>query len=159
MRRPCALICVLLFAAASISLLATSISTSDLDSCQSDLDGLRRIAADASEDARAKSKDLDECRENPDVYDLFHDGCRNRRSDYESALGDLESKMDDLDTRLHSVQSSCRYDFTLNKLSGPEAAQRSLCKSYRRFIGLGINAKKCGRAVRFHSGSWPRLTA
>jgi hypothetical protein len=82
-----------------------------------------------------------ECRENPDVYDLFHDGCRNRRSDYESALGDLESKMDDLDTRLHSVQSSCGYEFTLNKLSGPGAAQRSLCKSYRRFAGLGINAE------------------
>jgi hypothetical protein len=63
----------------------------------------------------------------------------------QSALSDLESKMDDLDSRLHSVQSSCGYEFSINRMSSLEAAQhrqeaarRRLCASYKGFIGLGM---------------------
>ncbi len=78
----------------------------DLDSCQDDLDRLRRRSADASEAAdKAKSRlsDLNSCKDNPEVYDIWHNGCRTLRSDYESAIGDLRSSMDDVDSSLHSV--------------------------------------------------------
>lgn len=120
--------------------LAQSVS---LGSCQDDLDSLKHKASDASDaaaSAKSKLDDLDQCRENPDIYDVFHDGCRNRRSDYESAIGDLQSSLDDVDTALHSVQSSCGYDFTLGKMTSVEAAQRSLCRSYRRLAALGVGA-------------------
>jgi hypothetical protein len=120
----------------------------DLDSCHDDLDRLRRIASeasDAAEGAQSKFKDFDDCKEDPELHDLLGDGCRSHRSDYESALSDLESKMDDLDSRLHSVQSSCGHEFTINRMSSPEAAQhhleaaqRRLCTSYKGFIGSAL---------------------
>ena len=100
----------------------------DLDSCHDDLDRLRRTASDASEaaeDADSKRRDFDDCEQDTD-------SCRSRRSDYESALGDLESKMDDVDSRLRSVQSSCGYEFTINRMSAGEASQRQLEASTRR---------------------------
>jgi hypothetical protein len=113
----------------------------DLDSCHDDLDRLRRTASDASdaaEDAHTKSDEVEDCRRDPQLHDLLGDGCSSRRSAYQSALSDLESKMDDLDSRLHSVQSSCGYEFTVNRMSSLEAAQRRLCTSYKRFIGSGM---------------------
>jgi hypothetical protein len=120
----------------------------DLDSCHDDLDRLLRTASDASdaaEDARSKSEEFEDCRRDPELHDLLGDGCRSLRSDDESALSDLESKMDDLDSRLHSVQSSCGYEFTINRMSSPEAAQhhleavqRRLCASYKTFLGSGM---------------------
>src|SRR5437667_8049320 len=120
----------------------------ELDSCHDDLDRLRRAASDASdaaEDADSKRKDFEDCKRDPDIYDLMRDGCHGRQSDYQSALSDLESKMDDLDSRLQSVQSSCGYEFSINRLSSLEAAerhqqaaQRRLCVSFQGFLGLGI---------------------
>jgi hypothetical protein len=83
--------------------------------------------------------DFDDCRRDPELHDLLSDGSRSRRSDFQSAQSDLESKMDDLDSRLHSVQDSCAYEFTLNRMSSLEAAQRRLCTSYRRFIAFGLS--------------------
>lgn len=123
--------------------------TLDLDSCHDDLDRLRRAASDASdqaENADSKRTDFQNCKRDPDVYDLLGDGCRRRSGDYQSALDDLESKMDDLDTRLRSVQSSCGYEFSINRMSSleaaqrrQEAAQRRLCVSFRGFLGLGMS--------------------
>ncbi len=120
----------------------------DLDGCHDDLDRLRRAASDASDaagDAKPKSDDFDDCKRDPEVHDLMGDGCRSRRSDFASALSDLEGKMDDLDGRLRSVQSSCGYNFTLNRLSGVEAAQyrleaskRRLCASLQGLVRSGI---------------------
>lgn len=45
----------------------------DLDSCHDDLDRLRRAASDASdeaEDADSKRTDFQNCRRDPDIYDL-----------------------------------------------------------------------------------------
>lgn len=120
----------------------------DLDGCHDDLDRLRRAASDASDaagDAKSKSDDFDDCKRDPEFHDLMGDGCRSRRGDFASALSDLESKMDDLDGRLRSVQSSCEYDFTLNRLSSVEAAQyrleaskRRLCTSLQGLVRSGI---------------------
>jgi hypothetical protein len=124
-------------------------------SCHDDLDRVRIAASDASdaaEEANSKSEELDDCKRDPDLHDLTGDGCRSRRNDYESAVTDLESKMDDLDSRLRSVQSSCAYEFTINRLSDLEAAKRHieasqrrlgaaqnrLCASIRNFVSLGI---------------------
>jgi hypothetical protein len=112
-----------------------------LGSCEDDLARLKKRASDASDAAQtAKSRldDLDECQRYPETYDTFHNGCRNRRSDYESAVNELQSNLDDVDTSLRSVQDSCGYDFTLGKMTSAQAAQRSLCRSYKRLISLGI---------------------
>lgn len=123
----------------------------DLDSCHDDLDRLRRGASDASdaaEEAKSKSDEFDDCKRDPELHDLLGDGCRSRRGDFASALSDLESKMDDLDSRLRSVQSSCGYDFTLNRLSSLEASQyrleaskRRLCTSLQALVRSGIPAE------------------
>ena len=120
----------------------------DLDACHDDLDRLRRTAADASDaanDAKSKFDDFEDCRRDPGVHDLMGDGCRSRRNDYESALSDLESKMDDLDSRVGSVQTSCEYEFTINRMSAVEASQRHLeaakrrlCASIKKLIVLGM---------------------
>ena len=124
----------------------------ELDSCHDDLDRVRRTASDASdtaEDAKSKSDELDDCKRAPQIYDLLRDGCRSRRSDYQSALSDLESRMDDLDSRLRSVQSSCGYEFTINKMSDLQAAQRHLeasqlrlCTSLKGLMSLGVPPDK-----------------
>jgi hypothetical protein len=120
----------------------------DLDSCHDDLDRVRRTASDASdsaEDANSKFDEFETCRRDPQFHDSRGDGCRSKGSDYQSAMSDLESKMDDLDGRLRSVQSSCGYEFSINRMSSleaaksrQEAAQRRLCASYKGFIGLGL---------------------
>src|SRR5579863_1767787 len=104
----------------AVTFIPSYVVASNFGSCRDDLDRLRKVAADASEaadHAQSKMEDYDDCRSDPQAHDLMSDGCRSQRSDYESAVSDLESKMDDLDSRLRDVQSSCGYDFSLNKLS------------------------------------------
>ena len=122
--------------------------TLDLDDCHDELDRLRRAASDASdaaEEGHSKRGEFEDCKRDRDTYDLMGDGCRSRWSDYQSALSDLESKMDDLDARLQSVQSSCGYEFSINRMSSLEAvqrhqqaAQRRLYVSFQGLLGLGM---------------------
>jgi hypothetical protein len=119
-----------------------------LDSCHDDLEQLHKVsleASEAAEDAKSKRDDLDDCRRNPETFDLMHDNCRSADSDYQSALSGLEGKMDDVDTRLRSIQDSCDYPFTINRLTSMEAAQRRLeasqrrlCTSYHHLTELGL---------------------
>jgi len=116
----------------------------ELDDCHDDLDQLRGTASDASdaaEDAQSKREEFEDCRRDS----VLRGGCRSQRSDYESALSDLESKMDDLDSRLQSVHTSCGYEFTINRMSAVEAAQRHvetakrrLCTSLKQLVRLGM---------------------
>lgn len=139
-----------------------------LDSCHDDLDQLRKKASEASEtadDAKSKREDLDDCRRDPEIYDLMHDNCRSVALDYESAVNDLEDKMDDVDSRLRSVQDSCGYQFTINKLNSYEAAQgrleaskRRLCASYHHLIDLGVPRDSALQACKAHGDEqWCRL--
>ena len=139
---------ILAWVVVAIRILTTSTTAHapslDLDSCHDDLDRLRRMsseASDAAEEAESKRNDFEDCERNPEL----HYGCRSQGSDYESALSDLESKMDDVDSRLQSVQSSCDYQFTINRMSGLEASQRRLeasklrlCNSLKKFLSLGM---------------------
>lgn len=123
----------------------------DWDSCHDDLDRTRRAASeasDAAEDLKSKNDDFEQCKRDPESYDHRGDGCRSLRSDYESAIGDLQSKMGDLDSRLRDVQSSCGYEFTINRMSAMEAskqhldaANQRLCTSYRSFMSIGLTAQ------------------
>jgi len=143
---------VLAWIVVAMGILTTSTAahapSQELDGCHDDLDRLRRTASDAS-DAAEKFDDFEDCSRNPELHDLLRNGCRSQRSDYESALNDLESKMDDLDSRLYSVQSSCGYDFTINRMSPVEASQRRLdaakrrlCTSLKEPMRLGIPPDK-----------------
>jgi hypothetical protein len=129
----------------TVTLLGTCIAAHhpsvDWGDCQDELDQAKQTAADASdaaEEVHSKLEDVDDCRENPDVYDLMRDGCRSQQSDYDSAIDDFRDKMDEFDTHIHSIQSSCAYEFTVNRISSTEAAQQRLCSSYRKLIVLGI---------------------
>ena len=120
---------------------AASAPEIDWGDCQDELDQMHTDASDASEaadDVKSKLEELEDCRRDPDTFDLMQDGCRSLRSDYESAVDDFQSKMDDVDSRVHSVQSSCNYEFTVNRLSASDAAQRRLCASYKKFLTLGL---------------------
>jgi hypothetical protein len=103
----------------------------DFDSCHDDLDRVRRAASDASdaaEEAQSKRRDIEDCTQDSES----RQGCHSQQSDYQSAVGDLESDMDDLDSRLRSVQASCEYEFTINLMSSSDASQRKLKSSQRR---------------------------
>lgn len=128
----------------SMFLAGAQSGSADWDSCHDDLDSARRAAADAADaaqEAHSKRTDFEDCKGDPETYDLMGDGCRSLRADYDSAASDAESALDDLDNRLHSVQDACGFEFTLNKLSPAEAAQkrldsanRRLCASYQNFL-------------------------
>ncbi|HXM61789.1 MAG TPA: hypothetical protein VN950_13110 [Terriglobales bacterium] len=123
-------------------------SVTSLGSCSDDLEKLHKVASEASEaanHAKSKGDDFDECRNDPQTYDLMHDRCKSLDDDYQSALSDLEGKMDEVDDSVRSVQDSCGYQFTINRLTPLEtsqkrleAAQRRLCTSYHNLIDLGI---------------------
>jgi hypothetical protein len=121
----------------------------DLDSCQDDLDRVRRAASDgsdAAEDAKRKHDEFESCTGDTQFHDRMGDGCRHRKSDYQAALVELESEMDTLDGRLRSVQDDCGYDFTFNRMSALEASQhrlessrRRLCTSLKQLVALGVS--------------------
>jgi septal ring factor EnvC (AmiA/AmiB activator) len=116
--------------------------TLDLDSCHDDLDRVRRAAADASEaadDAHTKQEDFETCKRD-------EERCAGQRSDLDSAISDVEDKMDTLDSRIRSTQDSCNYNFTVNRMSAMEASQRHLetskrrfCASLRKLVTLGVS--------------------
>src|ERR1700740_668399 len=118
-----------IFCAVLVTSTVAQTPTSISDSCHDDLDQLRKAASEASEvanDAKSKSDDFDDCERNPEIHDLMHDRCRRVGADYQSTLQDFQGKMDDLDTRLRSVQDSCDYHFTINRFTSVEVAQRRL---------------------------------
>jgi hypothetical protein len=137
-----------IFCAILITPIVAQTPAISLDSCHDDLDHLQKEASEASkaaDDAKSKRDDFDDCRQDPEMHDLMHDHCRSVAGDYESALNDFERQMDDVDTRLRSVQDSCDYQFTINKLTASEAAQRRLeaskrrlCASYHKLLDVGM---------------------
>jgi hypothetical protein len=137
-----------IFWATLITATAAQTPTIALGSCHDDLEQLHKASSEASEaagNAKSKSDDLDDCREHPEMYDLMHDHCKGADSDYQSALSDLEGKMDNVDDSLRSTQDSCGYRFTINRLTSLEAAQRRLeasqqrlCNSYHHLVELGM---------------------
>ena len=124
----------ILWKAAALLLLSANSYAQDWSSCASELDSLRRRASDASSVAqdmeykhgRLKSaeNDLRQCLSAPQVFDLLRDGCRSKRSDYESAksayasqLDSLKSRLDDVDSKIRNVSGSCGID--LSRTLGP----------------------------------------
>ena len=118
----------------------------ELDSCHDDLDRLRRIASDASDaagDTKSKADEFEDCRRDPESHDL---------------IGDLDS-------RLHSVHSSCGYEFTVNRMSDlestkrhAEASQRRLeaskgrfCASLQGLVSLGMPPDKALQMCKAHA--------
>lgn len=145
----CALLCVTLLG----TCVADYRSSVDWEGCQDDLDQAKQTAEDgseAAEEVHSKLNDFDECRENPDVYDLMQNGCKSQRDDYQSALDDFRDKMDDLDAKVRSIQGSCEYEFTLNRMSGTDAAQQRLCSSYRKLVTLGISPNNILQQCKQH---------
>lgn len=130
---------------------AGSVLAADWDSCQDDLNRLRRRASNASdaaesvksqaEELKEKREELEQCRSFPRVYDLFRDGCRSLRSDYESARSsyeaaksDLESHLDDVATAIRSVELSCSYSFRGARIAPAGDSFCRLLQGYKRTL-------------------------
>lgn len=143
-------------ATAMLSLVTATAMAQDWSSCASDLDDLRRRADDASNVAeetdskqrkfKSAEEELRQCVQFPQVYDLWRDGCRSKRSEYDSArsayrsqLDSLKSALDDVDYKIRSASSSCGYDMT--RMLGPAptvpaGVQRpEQCAVYLRYKG------------------------
>jgi len=134
----------------------------DWSSCASDLDDLRRRAADASTSAeeadqkqrRLKSAEdeLRQCKQYPQVYDLMRDRCQSKASDldsarssYRSSLAALRSSLDDVDSKNRSAASSCGFD--LGRVLGPPPA-----------IPAGVRSpEQCAVYLRY-KGRFPKQT-
>ncbi len=119
----------------SILVLSFSLALAeDWSSCSSDLDYLRRRADDArsaAEDADSKQRtykqsedDYQNCRRYPQMYDLLKDGCRYKRTEFESArnyyrneLSNLQSKLQDVESKVRAVNNSCGVE--LSRVSSP----------------------------------------
>ncbi len=137
MRFPLVVILVL----GSVGVIRAQSASTDWDRCHRELKNTEESTSDASRaaaDVSSKLEDYESCRNDPATYDLMHDGCHSRRSDFESAIGDMQSKMENLDNQLLTVQSSCDYQFTINRMSvvdaakkHADAAEQRLCVSYR----------------------------
>jgi hypothetical protein len=91
----------------------------DFDDCQDELDSLQRAASDASESAEvahSKKEKYENCRRDPETFDLMQDRCRSIASDYQRAANDLASELDTVNSRIRSSASSCEYK--LNTIAG-----------------------------------------
>lgn len=143
-------------AMASLLLVSANGFAQDWGSCASDLDDLRRTAEDASseaEDAGSKKEeadqaedDLRQCLQFPEIYDLLRDRCSGKRSDYEvarssyrSQLSALQSSLDDVDSKVRSVSSSCGYNISRMPSTAPSVPQGvrspAQCAVYLRYKG------------------------
>jgi hypothetical protein len=130
----------------SVSVIRAQSASTDWDRCHRELKHTEESTSQASRaaaDVSSKLEDYESCRSDPATYDLTHDGCRTRRSDFESAIGDVQSKMEDLDNKLRTVQSSCDYQFTINRMSAvdaakihADAAEQRLCVSYTHLAAM-----------------------
>lgn len=134
--------------------LTASASAQDWSSCESDLDGLRRRAGDASSQAssandyfgRVKSaqEELQQCRRFPEMYDFFKDGCAGKRNEYSAALsayrtqlGNLQSSLEDVDSKIRATNSSCTSELVATlgpPPSVPDAVKnKQMCSVFLRY--------------------------
>lgn len=118
--------------------LAYAPSVRDWNSCQDDLDRVRRAARDASDkagEADSKAQELQNCQNFPDTFDLLRDGCRSYRWDYESAVADIESELDTLNSRIKNAQSSCNFNFASSSSPSTAPTQTDNCSVFRKYKG------------------------
>lgn len=124
--------------------------SADWASCASALDDLSSAASEASDaaervarterDFKSAKEEYEQCRRFPDIYDLLDDGCRSKRQDAEDARDELKSRvhrlkgeLDDVDSVMSDVESSCGYQLVpATPIPGVSAAHQSLCRTIRR---------------------------
>ena len=88
----------------------------------------------AQEEVESKQRDLDDCRNYPEIYDLLEDGCssqhfdlRSAKDDLESYLYDLESELEDFGGLIGDAESECGITFaSAGAASGPRRSR--LCR-------------------------------
>ena len=136
--------CLLMILVVLVSFMPASSSppSRDWSSCEYELDRVQRAARDASyaaSDVQSKADELESCVDYPDTYDLLGDGCRSYRSEYESAVSNLESELGTLNRRLRSVQYSCGYQFSLAGLTS--TGSTDICAVLKRYRGQATDAQ------------------
>jgi hypothetical protein len=133
-------------------LLQTICKAEDWSSCADDLDSLRRAsrdAADAAEQAESarqefesKKDELQNCIDFPEIYDLLQDYCQSARwdyesakSDYRSALSNLEVELDTVISRFRSLGWSCEINIPSSSTGKQQSSKSNrtcqMLKSYR----------------------------
>lgn len=112
-------------------------SASDWTSCADDLDRLRKAASEANNaatQANLEANEFEDCKNFPEVYDLYRDGCRGASSEYRNALSTLENELSTVDGKIRSVALSCGVE-----LSGTSSLK--IQPSGDRFCDLYISYK------------------
>jgi hypothetical protein len=141
-----------IFCTISVTLVLTTLSgAQDWSSCQHDLDGVKRVAQDASDAAEEleslenelqdKRSELQNCVSEPRIYDIYRDRCRSQRAEYEDARQDfsqkkarLQDELTALESRLRSVQLSCDYNFSFSAVVPRQSQQQSESGSFCSFL-------------------------
>lgn len=129
------------------------------DSCADELDGLRSAAEDATDAANeveSESEELENCRQFPDIYDYFRDGCSGQLSDYRSAVSNLESELDTIARRVRSVSNYCGVEVSSRQIpAGSRTPKQShddrmceLLRSYRGKVAQEDLTKTCLRSLK-----------
>ena len=133
-------------------------ASQDWSDCASELDALRRRAADASsaaEEAEDKKRraetarqELQQCLQFPQVYDFMRDSCNSKRLELQSALDDykrqlreLEDGLNDVDSKVRGSASACSME--LSRVVGPAPTipagvlpgNKDACALYLRYKG------------------------
>ena len=113
------------------------INSADWSGCAYDLERAQRAARSASyaaEEAESDKNEYEYCRDYPDTYDYYNDGCAFARDSYNSAVSSLEGELDTLNSRLRSVQWSCAFSFSLHSSIGAGHTLRDqrLCASLQQ---------------------------
>ena len=149
--------------APAVAIIAIIVATAadgavDFSDCADALDRLGRAARDASESAEeteSEERDFEyardeyeSCRTYPEMYDFLEDGCRGKyqeaewaRSEFESAIDDLQDALDSVDRRIRSVSSSCGDQYLGKPIPGVMHENQRMCVDIR---GLARMFRKSG---------------
>lgn len=105
----------------------------DLGNCADDLDYLKKASAEAAEvaeEAADAKEEFEKCKNFPDIYDFFKDGCKNKANEYKDKINDLKYALDDVKRRMESVNYSCGVDFSSVEYGKSSKSQTSK-KNYK----------------------------
>jgi hypothetical protein len=139
-------------------LISTGTVAADWQGCADDLDHLRNASHDAFDVAnkvKSISDDVANCKKYPDIFDRLRDGCLSVTASYQTAIGNLETELNRVESRIHSVNSSCGTGLPAiatpvdTKSNNPNSWNRlcELFRSYKDALPPATLMKTCAQSM------------
>jgi len=112
-------------------------------------------AAYAANKVKSKANDLDNCKLTPESFDLMRDHCRSMDYDYRSAVNSLERILNEFDSSVQLVRSSCGSNSSLMGAESPTGSASpsrgemmcDLYRGYRRSLPFETLIKSCATSM------------